>query len=410
MNLAPGTTIGSYRVVEKLGEGPLASVYKAYHPALDRHVTLKVLKAELGENPSLRVRFQHEARQVARLDHPNIVPVHDFAEMDGSLVVVMKFVEGDTLKGRLVQGPLTVAECSRLVGAAAAALQHAHDRGVVHCDLKPSNILLSPDGSIFLTDFGVARLSTIDLGHGSPDYMSPEQASDAPELDGRSDQYALGVILFEALTGVLPFQAEDARGLKQQHLRATPPRPSALNPRLSAEVDEVLLRALAKGPSQRFPTIAALAADFQRAAAPPRPPTAPLRRSAGLEPAPPRQPSESQPASTGEPSSLTVMLMLPGGQIFQLKGKREYILGRSDPAQSFLPDVDLAKWQGMELGVSRRHGQLHFDRDQLFYTDLKSSNGSRINGAGLYSEIPVMLDDGDEICLGKMAFRVYYGP
>jgi pSer/pThr/pTyr-binding forkhead associated (FHA) protein len=121
-------------------------------------------------------------------------------------------------------------------------------------------------------------------------------------------------------------------------------------------------------------------------------------------------PTPARPASTGEASHVTVMLMMPGGQIFQLGGKAQYILGRSDPDKDFLPDVDLAKWQGMELGVSRRHGQLHFDRDQLYYTDLKSSNGSRINGAGLYAEIPIRLEDGDEICLGKMAFRVYYGP
>ncbi|MEP7358409.1 MAG: FHA domain-containing serine/threonine-protein kinase, partial [Anaerolineales bacterium] len=380
------------------------------------HVTLKVLKTPMSADPSLRVRFQHEARQVARLDHPNIVPVHDFAELNGTLYVVMKFVEGETLKRRLSQGSISVTECARMVGGVAAALQHAHERGVIHCDLKPSNILLATDGSVFLTDFGVARLATIDLGQGSPAYMSPEQASDTPDLDGRSDQYALGVILFEALTGVRPFAAEDARGLMQQHLRAAPPRPGALNPRLSAMVDEVVLRALAKDPAQRFPSISSMAVAFQRAAAPPRPPTAPLRRSGNLDdlglPAellPPPMPARASPTG-GAASSATVMLMMPGGQIFQLTGKTLYILGRSDPGKDFLPDVDLAKWQGMELGVSRRHGQLHFDKDRLFYTDLKSANGSRINGAGLYAEIPVALDDGDEICLGKMAFRVYYGP
>jgi serine/threonine protein kinase len=245
--------------------------------------------------------------------------------------------------------------------------------------------------------------------------MSPEQASDTPDLDGRSDQYALGVILFEALTGVRPFEADDARGLMQQHLRAAPPRPGALNPRLGAMLDEVVLRALAKDPAQRFASISAMAAAFQRAAAPPRPPTAPLRHSGDIEVSPlPAElqppPSAARPTGGAGASSATVMLMMPGGQIFQLTGKMQYILGRSDPAKDYLPDVDLAKWQGMELGVSRRHGQLHFDREQLYYTDLKSANGSRINGAGLYAEIPIRLEDGDEICLGKMAFRVYYGP
>jgi serine/threonine-protein kinase len=413
LNLEPGATVGAYRVVEKLGEGALATVYKAHHATLDRYVTLKVLKTPVNEDPSLRVRFQHEARQVARLDHPNIVPVYDFAEQNGTLYVVTKFVDGETLKRRLTQGIMGMAECARMVGAVGAALQHAHERGIFHCDLKPSNILLASDGSVYLTDFGVARLSTFDLGLASPAYMSPEQASDAPNLDGRSDQYALGVVIFEALTGVRPFEADDARGLIQQHLRAAPPRPGALNPRLGAMVDEVVLRALSKDPTQRYPTISAMAVSFQRAAAPPRPPTAPFRPAGDFEmsplpaellPPPARKPSEPD-ASKG-----TVMLMMPGGQIFQLAGKMQYILGRSDPGREYLPDVDLAKWQGMELGVSRRHGQLHFDREQLYYTDLKSSNGSRINGAGLYAEIPIRLEDGDEICLGKMTFRVYYGP
>jgi serine/threonine-protein kinase len=370
LNIEPGASIGVYRVVEKLGEGALATVYKAYHPALDRHVTLKVLKTPVNADPSLRVRFQHEARQVARLDHPNILPVYDFADQNGTLYVVTKFVDGETLKQRLYQGSMSVAECGRLVGAVAAALGHAHERGIVHCDLKPSNILLALDGNVYLTDFGVARLATFDLGLASPAYMSPEQASDAPNLDGRSDQYALGVILFEALTGVRPFEAEDVRGLMQQHLRAAPPRPGALNPRLGAMVDEVVLRALSKDPAQRFPSISSMAVAFQRAAAPPRPPTAPFRRGEDLDLLPlPAEllppPTPARPASTGEASHVTVMLMMPGGQIFQLGGKAQYILGRSDPDKEFLPDVDLAKWQGMELGVSRRHGQLHFDRDHL---------------------------------------------
>ena len=109
-------------------------------------------------------------------------------------------------------------------------------------------------------------------------------------------------------------------------------------------------------------------------------------------------------------AGMTIMLMMPGGQMFKLNGKTEYSLGRSDPTRPFKPDVDLADWQGMELGVSRRHGKLHFDTGRLYYTDLKSSNGSRVNGAGLYSEIPVALEDGDEVCLGKVAFRVYFGP
>jgi len=408
MDLPEDTIIGSYRIVKKLGEGSLAVVYKAYHPSLDRYVTLKVLKSGPRDDPSLRVRFQHEARQVARLDHPNIVPVHDFQELDGNLCLIMKYVEGETLKDRLKHGPLALDECSRMLGGVGAALQHAHDHGIVHCDLRPSNIIMGIDGNVLLTDFGVARMGTVDLNFASPDYVSPEQARGAPELDGRSDQYALGVVMFEALTGVLPFHGSEARTVIHQHLLSLPPQPSAVNPALSQAVEEVILRALAKDAQQRFPDVAALVAAFRKAAAPPRPPTAPLRAKEGTQALPITTELEAEPIAHGE--DMTVMLMMAGGQMFKLSGKREYQMGRSEPTRPYKPDVDLAEWQGMELGVSRRHGKLHFDTGRLYYTDLKSSNGSRVNGAGLYSEIPVALEDGDEICLGKVAFRVYFGP
>lgn len=408
MDLPEGATIGSYRIIEKLGEGGLATVYKAYHPALDRPVTLKVLKAGPNDDPSLRVRFQHEARQVARLDHPNIVPVHDFLEMDGQLCLVMKFVEGETLKAVLARGPLTVEDCARMLGGVGAALQHAHERGIVHCDLKPSNIIMGIDGNVFLTDFGVARLATVDISYAAPAYVSPEQARRAPELDGRSDQYALGVVMFEALTGEVPFRSDDPRGVIHQHLLSLPPQPSAINPKLSQAVEEVVLRALAKDTHERFPDVAAMVAAFRKAAAPPRPATAPLRQKEGTQALPTT--TELEPKPVDKAAGVNVMLMLPGGQMFNLTGKTEYSLGRSDPTRPKKPDVDLADWQGMERGVSRVHGKLHFDGGRLYYTDLKSSNGSRVNGAGLYSEIPVALDDGDEICLGKIAFRVYFGP
>ena len=408
MDLPEGATVGNYRIVEKLGEGGLATVYKAYQPSLDRHVTLKVLKAGPSDEPALRVRFQHEARQGARLDHPNIVPVLDFVEVEGMLCLVTKYIEGETLRDRLARGPLALDECGRMLGGVGAALQHAHDHGIVHCDLKPSNILLGLDGNVLLTDFGVARLATVDLSHALPTYISPEQARSAPELDGRSDQYALGVILFEALTGVPPFRSDDSRSIIHQHLLSLPPRPSSLNPKLSTALEEVVLRALSKDAHQRFPDVAAMVAAFQKAAAPPRPPTAPLRQKESTQSLPITSELEPEPVSNA--AGVTVMLMMPGGQMFKLTGKGEYSLGRSDPTRAYKPDVDLADWQGMELGVSRRHGKLHFDNGRLYYTDLKSSNGSRVNGAGLYSEIPVALEDGDEICLGKVAFRVYFGP
>lgn len=407
VTLNVGDSLGSYRLVAFLGEGTLALVYKAYHAALDRHVALKFLKPKFQNDPSVRMRFQQEAQQSAHLHHPNILPVYDFVSSGERLYLAMRYVEGETLRTRLERGPLTLADAARLLGGIGAALQHAHERGLLHGDLKPSNILLSSDGNVYLADFGIVRVVTGDLSRGTPDYVSPEQARAGDEVNVKADQYALGVVLFEALTGVLPFRANDAHGVVLHHLMTLPPRPSAINGNIPQAVEEVILTALAKTPRDRFADVAVMVAAFQKAAAPPRPPTAPLKLPKGTQWMP--DTADLRPTGPGEGAGISIMLTAPGGQVLRLSGKDDYVLGRSEPTRSFVPDVDLADLHGMDMGVSRKHGRLHFERGRLHYTDLKSTNGSRINGALLYAEIPVMLEDGDELCLGKLVFRVYFG-
>jgi serine/threonine-protein kinase len=402
--------LGAYRLVAFLGEGGLAAVYKAYHTALDRHVTLKVLKPDHQADAAVRLRFQQEARQSARLEHPNIVPIHDFVTQGDLLYLVSKYIEGETLGARIARGPLSPADCGRMLGALGAALQHAHGHGILHGDIKPANILLAADGNVYLTDFGVARVVTGDLAPGSPAYISPEQARGSAEIDARADQYALGVILFEALTGVLPFRAATASALIHQHQTALPPRPSALNPALARAVEDVILTTLSKDPGLRYPDVQAMVTAFQKAIAPPRPSTAPLRAGqegavSGKLPFTADLPVIVTPAGP----SISIMLTTASGQVFRLANKPEYLVGRSEPTRPFRPDVDLAELRGMELGVSRRHGRLHVDNGTLYYTDLKSTNGSRVNGARLYAEIPQTLEDGDELCVGNIVFRVYFG-
>ncbi|MCC7362463.1 MAG: protein kinase [Anaerolineales bacterium] len=399
-----GDTLGAYRLVAFLGEGTLALVYKAYHAALDRHVALKVLKPNFQHDPSIRMRFQQEAQQSAHLHHPNILPIYDFVSSGERLYLAMRYIEGETLRNRLERGPLTVGDASRLAGGVGAALWHAHERGLLHGDVKPSNILLAADGNVYLTDFGIMRVVTGDLSRGTPDYVSPEQARAGDEVTVKADQYAFGVVLFEALTGTLPFRAADSRGVVLHHLMTLPPRPSSINGNIPLPVENVILKALAKAPDDRYADVSALVAAFQKAAAPPRPPTAPLKMPAGSEWQP-----EAVSEPSGEGSDVSIMLSAPGGQVLRLTGRSEYVLGRSEPTRPYQPDVDLAELNGMDMGVSRKHGRLHFERGRLHYTDLKSTNGSRINGALLYSEIPVMLEDGDELCLGKLVFRVYFG-
>lgn len=407
MAIKVGDSLGAYQIVARLGEGETATVFKAYHAALDRYVAIKALHPAFTEDPTFLARFQREARVVAKLDHPNIVPIYDYSAHEGVPYLVMKFIEGEALTVKLSHGPLPVVECARIIGAVGGALQHAHATGILHRDLKPSNVIIEEDGDIYLTDFGLAHVTrtgasgiTRGLVLGSPYYMSPEQGQEGVTVDERSDQYSLAVVLYEMLTGDLPFMAGNVFGVVQGHLNTPPPRPSATNPRLTKAIDEVLLTALAKQRTQRFATIKSFVEEFQKVAAPPRPPTAPIRKETL---------TEVLAAAESTDGGVSVMLVLQlGGQMLNLKGKYEYWLGRSEPTRPVKPDVDFAEHQGMEMGVSRRHGQLKFEDGRLYYLDLKSSNGSRVNGARLRPEIPMLLKDGDEIILGRLAFRVYF--
>ncbi|HIE38145.1 MAG TPA: serine/threonine protein kinase, partial [Anaerolineae bacterium] len=161
MPFATGENVGPYRIVEKLGQGGMATVFKAYHPALDRYVAIKVLHPAFREDPNFLTRFQREARIVAKLDHPNIVPIYDFSEHRGHPYLVMRFIEGQTLKTRLQDTPISLEEVQRVVEAVGDALAYAHRQGILHRDIKPSNIILAPEGQIYLTDFGLARMADV---------------------------------------------------------------------------------------------------------------------------------------------------------------------------------------------------------------------------------------------------------
>jgi serine/threonine protein kinase len=303
----------------------------------------------------------------------------------------------------------SVAERIALLLQVLQALVYLRRHDVLHRDLKPSNVLIEEDGDVYLTDFGLARITragasgiTSGLVLGSPYYMSPEQAKEGAELDEHSDQYSLAIMLYEMLTGDLPFMAGNVFGVIQGHLNSPPPRPSGTNPRLSKAIDDVLLTALAKEPAQRHNTIKAFVEAFQRVAAPPRPPTAPIRQDALTEML------AGTVALTPEAGASIMLVMQLGGQTITMKGKNEYWLGRSEPTRPIKPDGDFAEYQGLELGVSRRHGLINYQDGRLYYTDMKSSNGSRVNGAKLRSEIPMLLKDGDELILGRLACRIYF--
>lgn len=261
MPIAPGENVGPYRIIAQLGSGGMATVFKAYHPALDRYVAIKVLHPAFKADPQFFERFKREARIVANLEHPNIIPVYDFSEHYGEPYLVMRFVEGSTLKPEMDGQPLDPVQILRLMRPVCQAVAYAHKEGVLHRDLKPSNIMVSGASTVFLTDFGLARMvqrgeSTLshDVMVGTPQYISPEQAQGVRELDARTDIYSLGVILFEMLTGRVPFNADTPFATVHDHIYAPLPLPRSLNPTIDPAVERVLLKALAKNPDDRFAT------------------------------------------------------------------------------------------------------------------------------------------------------------
>jgi len=272
MSFKPGANVGPYQIIEQLGQGGMASVYKAYHAALDRYVALKVLHQAFNEDSTFISRFQREARVVARLEHSNIVPVYDYAEHEGRPYLVMKFIEGDTLKARMNQGPLSAHEIEQVVDSVGSALAYAHRQGVLHRDIKPSNVLISTDNVMYLADFGLARIAqdgestlSADSIMGTPQYISPEQAMGKKDLDNKTDIYSFGVMLYEMVVGRVPFTADTPFSIIHDHIYSPLPLPRSINPEVPEPVERVLLKSLTKDREDRFSTIEELVHAFKQA-------------------------------------------------------------------------------------------------------------------------------------------------
>lgn len=274
------TYLGQYHLIEAIGHGGMATVYKAYQESLDRHVAVKVLLS--NRDPQFAVRFKREARAIAALQHHNILPIYDYGEQNGLLYFVLQYVEnGITLHDQL-GAPMAPAQALRLISHVLAALEYAHARGVIHRDLKPANILLPSPNWALLADFGIAKLMN-DSQHltmtgfiiGTAAYMAPEQAAGRP-IDARTDLYSLGVVLYEMLTGRVPFDSDTPMAVLTKHVYEAPPPPRSINPNIAPAVEAVLLRALAKDPAARYQSAAEMAEDVEHIAAQferPRPPS-----------------------------------------------------------------------------------------------------------------------------------------
>lgn len=250
-----------YQLLDQLGSGGMSNVFRARDLMLERSVGIKVLHERYSNDSSFQRRFRQEARAAANLSHPNIVTVHDFGLDHGQLFIVMEYIPGKDLKTLLRQrGRFSVEEAIPLMVQACAGIGYAHRAGLVHCDVKPHNMIVTPDARLKVTDFGIARaLSTItpdekaDVVWGSPQYFSPEQATgEAPSP--ASDVYSLGIVLYEVLTGALPFIAPTSEELARLHLQAAPVAPSEYIPDIPSALEEIVLKVLSKEPAARYRT------------------------------------------------------------------------------------------------------------------------------------------------------------
>ncbi|MDP7532412.1 MAG: serine/threonine-protein kinase, partial [SAR202 cluster bacterium] len=258
VSLPPGSRLGRYRVVELIGRGGMATVFRALDPNLDRYIAVKVLPSYYTDDPTFVERFAQEAQTVARLRHANILQIYDFGEDKGFTYIVTELVTGGTLQDKLGVDPISGEETLRLMGPLAEGLDYAHSQGIVHRDLKPANVLLGDNEFPILADFGLARMLEASMRFtqtsqalGTPEYMSPEQAMGA-DADHRSDLYAFGVMLYQMLVGQTPFRTDTPAATLMAHVHKAMPLPTLLNPNIAPRIEAILLKCLAKDPEDRF--------------------------------------------------------------------------------------------------------------------------------------------------------------
>jgi len=465
-----GKSLGQFRIVERIGAGGMATVFKAYQPTLDRYVAVKVLPAYHARDPIFVKRFTQEARSVAKLQHANIVPIHEFGEQDGITYIVMEYVEGGTLKDRLKQRALTVPEAVDFVIQAAEGLGCAHSNGIIHRDVKPANMLLRKDGHLLLSDFGIAKilegttnLTRVGTGIGTPQYMSPEQGTGQP-VDRRSDIYSLGIVLFHALTGRVPFNAESPLTITVKHLNDPLPVEYLRHVGVPQPIEQVLLKMTAKAPADRYQTTDALIEALTRALTAAQL-TLPRWRT-GLQPVgSPASPADqlgvypgagpfansgvglgriSQPLTPGsqsmmptaKPPMVTVPCFrcgaanqsdrlfctscgyelsdkwaaydhykAPNGRpiLARLSLQNGYMAGRSYLFHQVVTTIGRTNGNDLIISgrtVSRRHARLWFEGGRWYLADVNSANGTLVNNLRLQPNQAVPLNDGDIINFG----------
>jgi serine/threonine protein kinase len=393
MSFLIGKILGPYIIQAQLGQGGMATVYKAYHPELDRHVAIKVIDASLAKEKDFIERFKREARVIANFDNVHIVPVYDLGQYKGQPFYVLKLINGPTLRERMKKAPLSNREILDIVLAVGDALQYAHGCGVLHRDIKPSNVMIAREGKIYLTDFGLAKLienSTSLTGEkiiGTPHYISPEQAQNVQKIDEGTDIYSFGVMIYEMVVGCLPFDGKTAFSIIEDHIRRLPPLPTSIKPDLPKEVEAVILKAIAKNRNDRYDSITSLVKAFQKAW---------VSSHTDLRPIP-----ETENATHRQP-----MLLSERGDRFLLSLKKNS-LGRNTGGKNIINDIDLTSLDVKKI-VSRLHARILVENNEFYLQDLNSHNGTFVDGERIAPDQPRKLKSGDVIEFGSKGVKLKF--
>ena len=375
----------------------MATVYIGRDLETNRIYAVKALSREAAADTELSERFKREFELLSRISGPHVVAPVDFGDDKGVLFIVMDYVDGHTLKHAvLTGGPFQPRRAIDVIEQSAAGVATAASRGVTHRDIKPQNLLLTIDNTVKLTDFGLARsheskdITVTGFFVGTPFYVAPEQVENSRRVDTRADLYSLGCVFFELLTGRVPYDGEHAWDVVMKHLNSPIPSITALRPDLPASYDAFFQRALAKQPDQRFQS----AQDFT-AAADALLTGDPTRASVASGPI-------NAPSATGV-RGVAALVDVASGQVFPLTAA-DMVIGRSDPARSVFPDIDLLMLDPTQA-VSRRHARFMRRDGHCYIEDLNAFNKTRVNGRPLVPHEDVELHDGDTLRFGNIDLR-----
>jgi serine/threonine-protein kinase len=385
-----------YKLIDERGRGSMATVYIGRDLETNRIYAVKVLSREAAADTELKERFEREFQLLSRISGPHVVAPVDFGEDKGSLFIVMDYVDGHTLKHAvLTGGPFAPKRAVDVIEQSAAGVASAAARGVTHRDIKPQNLLLQVDGTVKLTDFGLARaneskdITVTGFFVGTPFYVSPEQVEDSRKVDTRADLYSLGCVFFELLSGRVPYDGEHAWDVVMKHINGPIPQVTSLRPDLAPSFNGFFQRALAKRPEQRFQT----PEEFVAAA----------DALLGPDHAGTRATPSGQIGGDLAGRGVAALVATPGGQVFPLTAA-DMIIGRSDAARGVYPAIDLLPLDPSQT-VSRRHARCT-RRDGAYYIeDLNAYNRTRLNGELLVPHQDVEIHDGDTLRLGNIDLR-----